>query len=248
MNALLLSAGEGVRLRPLTLETPKCLLPLIKDEPILKYWIDTLIGAEIDEIYVNVYWLKDKIKEYVNGLSQDIKSKVFLYEETTRLEPVGEVLAKLNCCLGEEFLVINSDTYIERNEVYKFVKLAKIYRQPETPICLAVERREDTKGKGVVSFFSDQEKRIKDFVEKPENNLPGYVWAGMALMGREVIESYDTEELTRKELSRDIFPDFRGRMIGLEVKEATDIGSNLEAYRGARRMLNRITGEFGLES
>jgi len=196
-----------------------------------------LIGAGIDEIYVNVYWLKDRIKEYVAGLRQDIKGKVFLYEETTRLEPVGEVLAKLNCCLGEEFLVINSDTYIERNEVYKFVRLAKTYRHL---ICLAVEWREDTEGKGMVTFFKDQENRIKNFVEKPKSNRPGYVWAGMALMGREVIKSYDVGELAKKELSKDIFPDFRGRMIGLEVKQAIDIGESLEGYRRARLWFSQI--------
>lgn len=223
------------------METPKCLLPLIKNEPILGYWIDTLIEAKIDEIYINVYWLRDKIKEYVNGLSQDVKGKIFLYEEISRLEPVGEVLAKLNCCLGKEFLIINSDTYIEKSEVYEFIELAKIYRRPEIPICLAVERKEDTKDKGVVYFFSNQEKLIKDFVEKPKDNLPGYVWAGMALMSSEVIESYNVGELRRKELSRDIFPDFKGKMIGLEVKKAMDIGSDIEAYRETYRMLNQTT-------
>lgn len=241
MNALLLSAGEGTRLRPLTLETPKCLLPLVNDEPILKYWIDTLIKIGIDEIFIDTYWLKDKIREYVNTLNENIKSRVFLYEET-HLEPVGEVLAKLNCCLGKRFLVVNSDTYVERNEVSRFIEMANFYRQSQIPICLAVEKREDTKGKGVVIFFSDKKRRlIKDFIEKPENNHPGYVWAGMALMGRDVIESYRIEELIRKELSRDIFPDFKNRMIGLEIKEAIDIGESVDAYRRVYQRFNQIT-------
>ena len=60
IRALLLSAGLGTRLRPLTLDTPKCLVK-IRNKPILEYWIEKLENISVDQIIVNTHYLSHKV-------------------------------------------------------------------------------------------------------------------------------------------------------------------------------------------
>jgi len=221
MNALLLSAGEGTRLRPLTLEMPKCLLPLINDEPILKYWIDILIEIGIEAIFINIYWLKDKIVRYIDNLDEDIRDKIYLYRENY-LEPVGEVLSKLKFIIGSPIIIINSDTYIEKDEIRKFIQMAKI--TPDFVICLGIEKRESVRGKGLVRF--DEVGRVTDFMEKPDKDEPGYSYAGIMLLDTSII----TNGMVKKELTQDILPDFKNKMTAIKIGNVIDIGDSLETY------------------
>jgi mannose-1-phosphate guanylyltransferase len=65
INALLLAAGEGTRLRPLTLDWPKCLMP-IKGRPLLEYWISLLDQLNIRNILVNTHHKKGVMEEFLN--------------------------------------------------------------------------------------------------------------------------------------------------------------------------------------
>ena len=65
INALLLAAGEGNRLRPLTLDWPKCLMP-IKGRPLLEYWISLLDQLNIRNILVNTHHKKGVMEEFLN--------------------------------------------------------------------------------------------------------------------------------------------------------------------------------------
>jgi len=231
MNALLLSAGEAIRLRPLSLGTPKCLFPLFGNESILKYWIDVLTSVGIKQIYVNVFWLKYRVIDYL----QSLKLKNVVWYEEDYLEPVGEVLSRLEYDLGEKFLIVNSDTYISEDQVKKVVIKTKV--DSNKPICLAIEKRKNISGKGKVVLSPDR-CTVFDFVEKPIIDEPGYVWAGMALMNGEVISNYSTKDLIQKELS-DIFSDFKGKMSSLNIGRVYDIGSSLKSYCETYLYLNK---------
>lgn len=66
MRALLLAAGLGTRLRPLTNTVPKCLVE-INGRPLLDYWIELLSNAGVSEILVNLHYLPDQVKAYIAG-------------------------------------------------------------------------------------------------------------------------------------------------------------------------------------
>ena len=71
MNALLLSAGYGKRLRPLTKNTPKCLLQ-IKNTNLLEHWIDKLKKAKVNKILINTHFRHDLIKKFIIKKSSKI--------------------------------------------------------------------------------------------------------------------------------------------------------------------------------
>ena len=66
MRALLLAAGLGTRLRPLTNTVPKCLVE-INGRPLLDYWIELLSNAGVSEILINLHYLPELVKAYVRG-------------------------------------------------------------------------------------------------------------------------------------------------------------------------------------
>ena len=61
---LLLSAGEGTRLRPYTNNWPKCLMP-IQGRPLLSYWLTLLTNEKVQRIYVNTSFLSEIVEEYI---------------------------------------------------------------------------------------------------------------------------------------------------------------------------------------
>ena len=67
MKVILLSAGLGQRLRPITNDTPKCLVP-INDIPLLKIWLDRLTQEGLGPFLVNTHYLQDKVEDFINVL------------------------------------------------------------------------------------------------------------------------------------------------------------------------------------
>ena len=64
MKAFLLAAGVGSRLKPITDDTPKCMVP-IGGRPILDHWFDALADAGVDEVMVNLHHLAETVAEHV---------------------------------------------------------------------------------------------------------------------------------------------------------------------------------------
>ena len=65
MKAILLSAGLGTRLRPITNEIPKCLVP-INDQPLIDYWFNLLFEQGIERILLNCFHHAEKVIEHVS--------------------------------------------------------------------------------------------------------------------------------------------------------------------------------------
>ena len=72
MKALLLSAGFGTRLRPLTLKTPKCLIE-VQGKPILEHWLVALEKIGVEQILINTHYKRDMV---LNFLKKEEKQKL----------------------------------------------------------------------------------------------------------------------------------------------------------------------------
>ena len=64
MRALLLAAGLGTRLRPLTNYVPKCLVP-IHGRPLLDYWLEALLYHEVEEVLINTHYMAPMVQQYL---------------------------------------------------------------------------------------------------------------------------------------------------------------------------------------
>lgn len=102
---MVLAAGYGTRLKPLTDHLPKPLVP-VAGKPMIEYALEKLIAQGIDEVVINVSYLKEPLVRYLSGLE---RVKVSISEESEPLETGGGLKQALPQLGDEPFFTINSD-------------------------------------------------------------------------------------------------------------------------------------------
>ncbi|MDJ0834475.1 MAG: nucleotidyltransferase family protein [Gammaproteobacteria bacterium] len=110
MNAMILAAGRGERMRPLTDSTPKPLLT-VNDKPLIVYHLEKLQQAGIDSVVINISWLGEQIQQALGdgsafGLSIDYS------HEPEALETAGGIVQALDK-LDNRFIVVNADVFTD---------------------------------------------------------------------------------------------------------------------------------------
>lgn len=106
MRALLLAAGMGTRLQPLTHVLPKCLVP-IHGRPLLDYWLECLLDHGIDEVLINTHYLAPLVVEFIERSSW--ATHVTLVHEDRLLGTGGTILKNRDFFREESFLVAHAD-------------------------------------------------------------------------------------------------------------------------------------------
>jgi len=105
---MILAAGRGERMRPLTDKTPKPLLS-VAGKPIIQYTIEQLVKAGFKEIVINIAYLGQQIKETLGTGSQFGASISYSDEGDTALETAGGISNAMHLLGGDTFLVVNGD-------------------------------------------------------------------------------------------------------------------------------------------
>ena len=109
MKALLLAAGLGTRLRPITDTIPKCLVT-IRDIPLLQIWLEELIKVGVNEFLVNTHYLNEQVEKFV--LHSPYKDKITLVYEEKLLGTGGTILKNKDFFKDcDSFMVIHADNY-----------------------------------------------------------------------------------------------------------------------------------------
>ena len=119
MKAMILSAGLGKRMRPLTDTVPKPMLP-VSGKPILQRHIEKLVGIGIKDLVINIHWLAHEIENYF-GSGHEFGAEIQWSREDALLETGGGVAAALPLLGEDPFLLINSDIWID-HPIYSLVE------------------------------------------------------------------------------------------------------------------------------
>lgn len=106
MRALLLAAGLGTRLQPLTRVLPKCLAP-IRGRPLLEYWLELLFSADAERVVINVHHHADLVEDYVR--STQWRDRIMLVREAELLGTGGTILRQAEHFPAGAFLVAHAD-------------------------------------------------------------------------------------------------------------------------------------------
>ena len=161
MQAIILAAGEGVRVRPLTRSRPKAMIP-VANRPIIEYVIDALTKNGIRDIVVVVGYRKEQVTRFLNGLGVPI-------EVVVQEKQLGTAHA-LQCAESKikgDFLVLPGDNYIDPQS---------IARIRDTPNAILVKEHPNPSNFGVVLLNNGQ---VTDIVEKPEHSPSFMVSTGI---------------------------------------------------------------------
>lgn len=126
MKAMILSAGRGERMRPLTDKTPKPLLQ-VRGKALIEYHIESLASAGIKELVINYGWLGEQIPQYLGDGSRYGVEIQYSAEPSEALETGGGIVQALPLLGEESFIVVNGDILTD----YPFAQLIEQKREEQ---------------------------------------------------------------------------------------------------------------------
>ena len=108
IKAILLAAGLGKRLRPLTLDKPKCLME-INRVPLLKIWLEKLVKIGCSEVLINTHYLAEQVTEFIEKYSP-AELKIKISHEESLLGTAGTLIKNINFA-DQTTILMHSDNY-----------------------------------------------------------------------------------------------------------------------------------------
>ena len=174
-RALLLAAGLGTRLRPITLDTPKCLVP-IGGEPLLGRWLKTLEMAGCDSVLINTHYLADQVDTFLTGWSSNTMTVLSTYEPEL-LGTAGTLLANQEFFRGATGLLIHADNAMA-GDIGDFLA-AHRRRKAYCQLTMLTFNTKTPSSCGIVELDDDQVVQAfhEKLVEPPGNRANGALYA-----------------------------------------------------------------------
>jgi mannose-1-phosphate guanylyltransferase len=205
MRALLLAAGLGRRLRPLTDVIPKCLVP-IRGRPLLGYWLDMLLGEGVARVLVNTHYKAETVRAFIN--SSPWRDRVDIAHEPELLGTGGTVLHNRAWFDRKAFMVIHADN-LSRFPVQEFI--SRHQRRPSgTIMTMMTFYTDDPTSCGIVEL--DERSVVQHFHEKVPNP-PGRLANGAVYIFEPEIMDYLAGLASEViDLSTDVIPALMGRI------------------------------------
>ena len=242
MRAMVLAAGLGKRLRPLTFEIPKPLAP-VANRPVMEHILELLAAQGFDEVIANLSHLGDRIRERF-GDGSAIGVELAYSEEEALLGTAGGVRNVADFLTGgddDSFLIISGDALSDID----LRAMRERHQSHDGIATLAVKKVADTREYGVVIHGPDG--RVEGFQEKPDpaEALSDLGNCGIYMFRREIFDHFPDDEFV--DWAMDVFPRLLEADVSFYVHEFddywNDIGSldeyrqgNFDALAGAVRL------------
>jgi mannose-1-phosphate guanylyltransferase/phosphomannomutase len=162
MRAVLMAGGSGTRLRPLTCDLPKPMVPIL-NRPIAEHIINLLKRHQITEVVATLHYLPDVMRDYFQDGSDFGVQMTYAVEEDQPLGTAGCVknIAEL---LDETFLVISGDSITD----FDLTAAIEFHKSKKSKATLVLTRVPNPVEFGVV--ITDEQRRIRRFLEKPSTS------------------------------------------------------------------------------
>jgi bifunctional UDP-N-acetylglucosamine pyrophosphorylase/glucosamine-1-phosphate N-acetyltransferase len=161
VKAVVLAAGEGVRLRPITSTRPKHLIK-IGGKPLLEYCLTALRELEIEEVLIVIHYMGDAIRKYF-GDGKNFGLKIGYVEQDSVLG-TGNALGVAEPYVKEDFILVYGDLLFSTDVLEKVVAF---HEKEKTAATMAVVPVENPENYGIVELENERVKRI---IEKPSRD------------------------------------------------------------------------------
>ena len=205
---MILAAGLGKRMQPFTLKTPKPLLE-INNYTILERAINLLISHGVQEISINVHYLPDQIKSFINRKKFKVKITIS-NEENLLLDTGGGVLKGTQNFSDNPFFVINPDTVWSKHYLAELKSLEAIYLKNNKPTLLLVNKKLSIDPSFKGDFNLNNEKISKD-------NENQFIFTGLQIINRSVFTNEKSEVFSLNKVWNKLIKD--KNLMGLESNQ-----------------------------
>jgi mannose-1-phosphate guanylyltransferase len=202
---LLLAAGLGTRLRPITDHFPKCLVP-IHGKPLLSYWLELLVGHGVDRVLVNTHYLPDAVGAFLATAPE--RAHVDVVHEARLLGTGGTVLRNREFLAGGAFMVAHADN-LTRFDVESFISSHR-QRPPHVDITMMTFETDMPQTCGIVE--QDDRGIVVAFHEKKARPPGNRANAAVYIFEPSVVECLASLNREVIDISLDLIPRYLGRM------------------------------------
>ena len=228
MNVLLLAAGKGTRLMPITRETPKCLVK-INGKPLIEYWLDRFIPLKsIEKVYINTHYLSNKVSEYLSYYGD--KKKIEILFEKRLLGTAGTLKNLINSLATKMPLML---VHADNLSFFSLDSFFSCYhdRPMGCELTLMTFKTDTPKSCGLVG--SNENGIMTSFAEKPEKPKHNIANGAVCIISPRALSKISTMA-GAVDFSRDILPKFIGKTnVWHNSEYHRDIGTPI-AYKQAQ--------------
>ena len=175
-KAMILAAGFGKRIHPLTLKNPKPLLS-IGNETLLSNTLKFLEMHEIKEVVINVYYLGEQIIDYIKNKKFNLNIQI-VKEEDKILDTGGGVLNAIKHFSDGAFLIINPDTIWNENYLQEVKLMQKLFFEDKKKCSLLVVNKEKSFDRKLKGDFN----LINNLIKRDTKDNLNYIYTGLQII------------------------------------------------------------------
>lgn len=223
MRAILLAAGLGTRLKPLTDTTPKCLVP-INGKPLLDIWLEDLLAAGVTRLLINLHYKTEQVQKYLaeSEFAQYIETVL----EPTLLGTAGTLRANQNFFEGGDGILLHADNYCEAN-IAQLIALHQT-RPSNCDLTMLAFRTQTPQTCGVLKV--NDQNVLTQMYEKSGDDHGNLANAAFYILSKKLISELTNET----DFSNEVLPKYFGKALVVETNETfIDIGTP-ESYAHAQ--------------
>jgi mannose-1-phosphate guanylyltransferase len=233
MKAIILAAGLGTRLNPLTDVIPKCLMP-IHGRPLLEYWIETLINANVNEILINLHHHAGMINQWI--VNSKFRADITTTYEKELLGTGGTLLKNREFIQNDPVMLIHGDNFCLAN-IHDFIKMHD-NRPKHIEITMMTFKTDTPYLCGIVKLNSSNV--VTSYSEKPLQPSGNLANAAVYILEPKIFDFLNSLKRSVIDFSTEVIPNFLNRIVAFHNNVYhRDIG-NLDSYLKAQTETDHI--------
>lgn len=218
MQALILAAGLGTRLKPITDSTPKCLVE-IKGKKLLEIWFEKLENIGVRNFIINTHYLSEKVESFIK--ESRFRNKVTISYEKKLLGTAGTLSQNINS-ITEDLVFLHADNFTTDD-----LKLLIENHRSRPKNCLMTMltfKTNNPKNCGIVQV--NHNNVMIDFIEKPKNYIGSEANGAIYILSKEFLKIFRAKYHKAFDFSYDVIPNFKNQIYTFHTNSFfVDIGS-----------------------
>jgi NDP-sugar pyrophosphorylase family protein len=211
-KVLLMAAGLGTRLRPLTDVTPKCLVP-VAGKPLMDYWLEQFAATNLTDVLVNTHHLPQQVHQHIEQVNDaDLEGRrLNIHEayEPVLLGSAGTVHANRAWADDASTILI---VYADNLSSVPIGQFLDFHQDHLDPVSIMLFKTDVPERCGIVEV--DSTMLVTSFVEKPPRPISNFANAGIYAVRADAFR--EMADMSVFDLGTDVLPHFVGRMRGWE--------------------------------
>ncbi len=190
-TALILCAGFGKRLNPLTLDNPKPLLKF-KNITMLESCIELIIKLRIEKIILNTFYLEEKIIEFLSKKKFPIEIQI-IKDGDQILNTGGGILNMISSLSENDYIIFNPDTFWDERYADEILKMQDTYSSKKLDNILLLTKKELSFDKNLIGDFS-----LKNDLIKKDNK--DFIFIGCQILNKSLFKNFKVQNFSVSEI------------------------------------------------